>query len=149
MTVDACSAYRRTDGHSAGPVRLVIMLYEQLIKDLQRAVTAMEKNDIACRTNELDHALTVVGQLQGTLDMQQGGEAAKNLDTYYYSLRAYLLKAPARVLPGELRKQIQILLELREAWVQVERTAQGINDQPSSSTPIAPAPNEKTLSWSI
>jgi len=43
MTPDASSAYRRTDGHSAGPIRLVIMLYEQLIKDLQSAVAAMKK----------------------------------------------------------------------------------------------------------
>ncbi len=149
MTLDASSAYRRTDGHSAGPIRLVILLYEQLIQDLQRAVAAMEKKDVARRTNELDHALRVVGQLQGTLDMQQGGEVARNLDNYYYSLRVSLLQAQIRVLPAELRRQIEILLELREAWVQVERSAQGAAGLPASSTPVLQPSPEKTLRWSI
>ena len=149
MTVDASSAYRRTDGHSAGPLRLVIMLYEQLIKDLQRAVAAMEKKDIARRTNEIDHALRVVGQLQGTLDMQQGGEVARNLDTLYYTLRACLLQAQMRVLPGELSKQIQILLELREAWVQAERSTQSTPEQSTSGTPMVHPSTEKPQRWSI
>jgi flagellar protein FliS len=149
MTLDASYAYRHTDGHSASPVRLVIMLYEQLIKDLQRAVASIEKKDIVCRTNELDHALRVVGQLQGTLDMQQGGETAKNLDKYYYALRTSLLQAQMKVSPDELRKQIKILLELREAWVQVERSTQPANKPHASGTPIMTSSVEKTLRWSI
>ena len=149
MTLDASSAYRHTDGHGANPIRLVILLYEQLIKDLQRALAAMEKNDIPLRTNELDHALRVVGQLQGTLDIQQGGEVAKNLDRYYYGLRASLLNAQISILPAELHKQIKILLELREAWVQVERAMPPAGELTSPTAPIMPSSMEKTLRWSI
>ncbi|SRR6266496_3595867 len=149
MTQDASSVYRCTEGHSASPVRLVTMLYEQLVKDLQRAVAAIEKNDVARRTNELDHALTVVGQLQGTLDMQKGGQVAKNLDDYYYSLRVALLQAQIRAVPEILRKQIKILLDLREAWVQVERSSQGTVEPPTSNSPMPQPSAEKTMRWSI
>ncbi len=149
MTLDASSIYRHTDGHGASPLRLVILLYEQLIKDLQRALAAMEKNDVAARTNEIDHGLRVVGQLQGTLDMQQGGEVAKNLDRYYYGLRTTLLNAQIKILPGELRKHIKVLLEFREAWVQVEQSAQVSNEAASPSAPMVPSSLEKTLRWSI
>jgi flagellar secretion chaperone FliS len=149
MTMDASSAYRHSDGHSAGPVRLVIMLYEQLVKDLQRALAAMERKDIACRTNELDHALRVVGQLQGTLDMEQGGEVAENLHNYYGNLRGLLLHAQIRVAPDILQKQIQILLELREAWVQVEKSHQAQPEQPLAAARVVQPSMEKTLRWSI
>ena len=149
MTMEASSAYRRTDGHGASPIRLVILLYEQLIKDLQRALAAMEKKDVALCTYELDHALRVVGQLQGTLDMQQGGEAAKNLDRYYHGLRASLLNAQIRVLPGELHKQIKILLELREAWGQAEHSILPAGGLLSPATPMEPSSLGKTLRWSI
>jgi flagellar protein FliS len=149
MTVDASSAYRRSDGHSASPVRLVIMLYEQLVKDLQRAIAAIEKKDVTRRTNELDHALRVVGQLQGTLDLEEGGEVAKNLDRYYHNLRASLFDAQVRVSPEILSKQIQILLELREAWVQVERAQPGATEQVQSAGPVVESSAERTLRWSI
>jgi len=148
MTLDASSAYRRTDGHSAGPIRLIIMLYEQLIKDVQRAIAAMEKKDIGGRTSELDHALRVLGQLQGSLDIEKGGTVANNLDNYYHTLRASLLQAQIHASPVELRKQIQLLLELREAWVQVERSAQSTSEQIASATPMVQTSLEKPLRWS-
>ena len=58
---------------------MVVLLYDQLIKDLRRAAAKM--NDIEARTRELDHALKVLGQLQGTLDLTQG-EVASNLDRF-------------------------------------------------------------------
>jgi flagellar secretion chaperone FliS len=149
MTVDASSAYRHSDGRSAGPVRLVIMLYEQLVKDLQRTIAAMEKKDVVRRTNELDHALRVVGQLQGTLDMDQGGEVASHLRNYYNSLRASLLQAQIRISPDILQKQIQILLGLREAWVEVERSHQAATEPPAAAAPIVQSSMEKSLRWSI
>ena len=103
----------------------------------------------ALRTSEIDHALRVVGQLQGRLDMQQGGEVAMNLDRYYYGLRASLLNAQISVLPGELRTHIKILLELREAWVQVERSTAAAGELTSPTAPIMPGSVEKTLRWSI
>lgn len=149
MTLDASSAYRRTDGHSAGPIRLIIMLYEQLIKDLQRAIVAIEKRDIGCRTSELDHALKVVGQLQGSLDMEKGGEVANNLDNYYHTLRASLLQAQISASPVELHKQIRLLLELRETWVHVERSAQGTDEPIASRASMVQTSLEKPLGWSI
>ena len=77
--MDARSSYRETVARGASPVRLVICLYEQAIEDLRRAVIAQEKGDIEARTRGINHALIVVAQLQGSLDMERGGEVAGNL----------------------------------------------------------------------
>jgi len=121
MKNDATFAYRRSAGHSATPVKRIVILYEQLIKDLSRAVAAMEKNDIQGRSHEVDHALVVLARLQGTLNEAEGGEVSRNLDHFYHLLRSSLLTAQIRHIPEMLNKQIRNLVLLREAWVEVDR----------------------------
>jgi len=77
--MDARSSYRESNVRGASPVRLVIALYEQAIEDLRRAVIALEKGAIEVRTREINHALLVIAQLQSSLNMERGGEVARNL----------------------------------------------------------------------
>ncbi len=121
MTRDPRSAYRQAAGQSASPIRLVVLLYEQLILDLQRALAALEQRNVEQRTKEVDHALQVVGELQGRLDMQRGGEVARNLDRFYNLLRTSLLRAQVQASPKVLQQQLDHLLALREAWAKVEK----------------------------
>lgn len=119
--MDPASAYRRTAGHSASPVHLVVMLYEQIVKDLGRAITALDNHDIPGRTREIDHALRVVGQLQGTLDMERGGDVARDLEGFYFMLRTRILDAQICASAEILRQQIAHLLLLRGAWTEVDQ----------------------------
>src|SRR5262249_61359985 len=119
--MDASSAYIRSSGEGATPIRRVVLLYDQLIKDLRRAAAKM--HDVEARTGELDHALKVLGQLQGTLDLSQG-EVAANLDRFYAVLRANLLHVQVAKSASLLKDQISHLLLLREAWAEVEHSLQ-------------------------
>jgi len=148
MKTDVAFAYRRSAGHNASPVRLVIILYEQLIKDLRRALSAMERNDIETRTREVDHALLVLARLQGTLDKERGGKVSDNLNQFYDLLRHTLLTAPMKGTPQILSKQISNLLQLREAWVEVERTSLRPSDEEDApSVPNAGAGVERSEPW--
>jgi len=120
MRADVTSAYRLSAGHDASPVKLVIILYEQLIKDLRRASEAMARNDVEGRSREIDHALIVLARLQGTLDEVKGADVSRNLNRFYTLLRASLMAASVRHSPEMLNKQIKNLVQLREAWVEVE-----------------------------
>ena len=149
MSPDPSSAYRLTAGHSATPVRLVIMLYEQIIKDLQRALTAIGKHDVESRTREIGHALLVLGQLQGTIDHERGGEVARNLDRFYFLLRANLIESQFKVAPHLLQKQIRSLLELREAWLEAEpASAPAAPPERAVQTAVSDS-FEKTSGWSV
>jgi len=97
------------------------VLYEQLVKDLRRAGAAMEKNEIEIRTREIDHALLVVGRLQGTLDVRGGGEVARNLGRFYSVLRGSLLEAQVQASREVLGDLVTQLLALRDAWEEVDR----------------------------
>jgi flagellar protein FliS len=128
-------------------VRLVVCLYEQAISDLRRAAMAMEKGDIEVRTRDINHALLVIGQLQGTLDMEAGGEVARNLQRFYNVLRAGLIEAQGKQSKEMIEQQIAILAAVHEAWQQVERDP--VPAQPAHETAKAtPLATEERTSFS-
>ena len=54
-------AYREADVRGASAVRLVVLLYEQIVRDLTQAAQAIEQNDIELRTRCINHAILVSG----------------------------------------------------------------------------------------
>lgn len=120
MSVDPRFAYRENAARGASPVGRVVLLYEQAIKDLGAAIAAVASKDIEARTRSLNHALLVIGQLQACLDLDRGGEVARNLDRFYGLLQKRLLEAQVRSSAEVLREQMDLLLSVRAAWVEVE-----------------------------
>ncbi len=137
----------------ANPVRLVICLYEQAIDDLRRALLALEKNDIETRTREINHALMVIAQLQGSLDKQRGADVASNLDVFYNQVRAGLVEAQFKQSASLLEQQISHLSLVHEAWLEVERVTQTSSaqsqpqSQPQSPTPPVSAGETPFADW--
>ncbi len=136
----------------ASPVRLVICLYEQAIEDLRQAVVALEKGEIEARTRKINHAITVLGQLQGSLDMVRGGEVARNLERFYDILRAGIVEAQLKQSPRILEQQISQLVLVYEAWLEVERAASAAplpppQESPKAAPPIA-SPGSPAADWS-
>ena len=149
MDTNPAKNYRTAAARGAGPVGLVVLLYEQLMEDLRRAAVKMENQDVEGRTRELDHALVVVGQLLGTLNKHAGGEVARDLEIFYKLMCLSLLQAQMEVSPEILRRQMQNVAMLREAWLEVER----VETTASVPSPAAPAPTvsedgEKSVDWS-
>lgn len=120
MNRDARSVYRQGVGQNANPLRLIVLLYEQLIEDLRRAVQAIEAGDIEGRTNHLSHAMEVLGELNASLNLEGGQQVAENLAHYYGLLRSGLFHVQVHPDRRILEKHIANLLSLREAWIEVE-----------------------------
>ena len=118
---DARTLYRESAARGASPVRLVVMLYEQIVEDLRRAVRAIDEKRIEARTNAINHAIVIIGHLQNKLDHTLGGEVARNLDRFYNVSRQQLLEAQLRVSKQILIEQISLFLDLRDAWTQVDQ----------------------------
>src|SRR5271166_5815763 len=86
-------AYQEAAVRSASPVELVIILYDILALDLHAAIEAMEASDIELRSARLKHGFLVLQQLEGSLNMEGGGEAATNMSRFYSMLRGQMMKA--------------------------------------------------------
>jgi len=134
-------AYREADVRGATAVRLVVLLYEQLIQDLSKAAQAIEQNDIELRTNRINHAILVIGYLQSPLDFAKGGKVAKNLDNFYNALRKNLVQVQFFPSPASIPPLLKDVLAVREAWIEVEQK------EKSFVTPAATVvPSDPTIS---
>lgn len=122
----------------ASPVGLVVLLYGQAIEDLRRAAAAQANGDIQSRTQGINHAILVIGYLQATLDLERGGAVAANLERFYNQLRAGLIDAQCQQSGAALEQQISHLMQLHEAWSEVERATAASGMQPSGPGPGQP-----------
>ena len=148
--MDARSSYREAAVRGASPVRLVICLYEQAIEDLRQAVLALEKGEIELRTRKINHAITVIGQLQGSLDMERGGDVARNLERFYNLIRTGLLDAQLKQSARILEEQISQLVLVYEAWLEVERSTSVATQQSQDISQPASAiasPETPSADW--
>jgi len=134
---DARTEYREAAVRGATPLRLVVILYEQVLEDLRRALAALESHDIEARTRAIDHALVVIGHLQATLNAEQGGEVARNLERFYRGIRKALLEAQCSQSSEILQEQIAAVTLVHDAWLQIEP---GNNRQGMMAPALATAP---------
>ena len=134
--VDARRIYQDSAARGATPIELVVLLYDSAIEDVRRALTAMKKSDIETRAREIGHALMVLQQLQGTLDFQRGGSAAKQFEQFYNLVRAKLLEAQMRGSSDLMQQQIRYMSEVRDCWMQAKRI---LEPRPGAVTPAASA----------
>ncbi len=115
---------------NANPVRLVIMLYDKAISSLETALELMdspsEDFDLKERKYQaIGKALEIINVLDATLNMEKGGEIAKNLREIYTTLMDELTSQMFKEDPAKLERIINILKGLRESWEEVERIHYG------------------------
>jgi len=145
--MDARLSYRQAATRGARPLQLVILLYQQGIDDLRRALAAMHGNDIETRTREINHALLVIGQLQGTLDREEGGKVAATLDRFYDQVRAGLVEAQFQQSASVLEEQIAHLMLVHEAWCEADRSTAASAHQSVTSQPPAEDEPRSFAEW--
>jgi flagellar secretion chaperone FliS len=144
--MNAQLSYREAAVQGASPVRLVILLYEQAVEDLRRALATLQQHDIEGRTRHINHALLVLGHLQATLDKQQGGSVALDLERFYAQLRVGLMEAQGRQSAALLEDQISHLMQVLGAWCEVERR-HAVAASTGGATEAQPERNPGSSEW--
>ena len=111
--------YRRTEVQSSSPVELVVMLYDGALRFVMEARDAIERQDVRGRTDAVSRALAIVAELQQTLNMQEGGDVARELDRLYTYISTRLLDVTARADTAAADEVTRLLRTLREGWSQI------------------------------
>jgi len=119
---DTLLAYQRINAHSASALGQVVALYDGILRDFRRAIAAIEANDVENRVGSLNHALTIIAELQGVLDFEKGGKPAKTLQSFYNVARPMVLEASMTVSREKLRELIDMFTSVRNAWATAEKT---------------------------
>jgi len=144
--MNANHSYREAAARGASPVRLVILLYEQGIADLGKALAAQQRGNIEERTREINHAILVIGHLEASLDSEQGGRVAVDLRRFYQQVRVGLIQAQCRQSAEAIQQQISLLMTVHEAWCEVERANSPQPASPSLSSGSPPS-HRAAMKW--
>jgi flagellar protein FliS len=110
------SSYREMEIHAASPERLLVIVFEQLVVNLERARIAMERNDVELRVTALRRARGLVAELLSTLDFEKGGALAIELADLYQFLLTELVDIGRRGDVRTMRKLVNIATHLRDGF---------------------------------
>lgn len=111
----ARAAYAREAVSTASPARLLIMLYDRLVRDLVTAENALSQRDLAKASSELLHAQEIVLELRTSLDLTAWDGAAGLADLYTF-LHQELVAANVTKDAARIATCREIVEPLRDAW---------------------------------
>ena len=114
------NAYKKASVNTIDQNKLIIMLYDGAIKNANFAVQFMESGEIEKVHESLIKTKNIVTELLATLNMEQGGEIAKNLKSLYSYMFSQLIEANMEKKSEPVLTVIDLLKELRGAWVQIK-----------------------------
>ena len=102
---------------TASPQQLLVMLYDRLAVDLERAEAALADGDRVAAAEQLTHAQDIVFELHSSLrvDLWEGGPRLASL---YSWLIAELVQANVKADRNRVAACRQIVEPLRDAWRQ-------------------------------
>jgi flagellar protein FliS len=109
-------AYATTQISTASSVRVVVLLYDGAISSLKLAQEGIVTLNFHDKARFLDRALRVVGELSASLNMEEGGVIAKDLQRVYEYIQFEVTQANLRNEPGRLEGPIRCMSAIRESW---------------------------------
>lgn len=120
--------YQKSAVIGASPLQLVVMLYDGALRFMEAGKHAMIERDIEKQNVNLQKAQRILQELTSCLDMQQGGDVAKNLLALYTFLLNHLVEANMEDDVTKVDTCIQIFSDLRESWSALEIKTRGPGD---------------------
>ncbi len=113
-------AYERTGVQTADQRKLIIMLYDGVIRFLRKAVSKMEASDIEGAHNYLVRSREIIGELLSTLKPEKGADVGQNLRRLYVYVFNRIVEANLHKDPRIVEEVIGIMSTLREGWVNMK-----------------------------
>lgn len=139
MNTDPLRAYRQTRVKTASQGQLIVMLYDEGLKQLKIA-----ENELGSRQPKLDlvhNAIVkvqdIVTELMVSLDFEKGGDIAQNLFHLYMYFNQRLVDANLSKDVSNLSEVYNLMADLREAWAEIEATVPRQDHQVTSGVNLA------------
>ena len=114
----AAAAYQSGQVTSAGPVRIVVLLYEGALRFSRQALEKFD--DPSSRGQALGRAHRIVSELLAALDHEAGPDIAANLDNLYGYMLDALTRANVNRDRNALQSTIKVLETVLPAWREID-----------------------------
>lgn len=103
----------------ATPHRVIQILLENALDRLRKAKVFMSEKNIHDKGLYISMGITIIDGLRMSLDKDQGGDIADNLDGLYEYMNKTLLEANLNNDPSKLDEVIGLLVTIKEGWDQI------------------------------
>lgn len=119
-TANSWKSYRQIATQTAPPGQLILMLFDGALLSLERSLAGFacqdprEKNQTI--HNNLRRATDIIRHLNGSLNLDAGGELAATLRRLYYYFEQRILESNLRKERTGVDEVIMRLKVLRDAW---------------------------------
>lgn len=115
----ALNAYTQAKTTAASPLDLVIMLYDGAIEFLNKASTAINMKETQAKIKYIDKTMSIIEELLYSLNIDDGGEIAVNLQNLYLYMQKELTIANLHNDAEKVRHIESLFKEIGTAWRQV------------------------------
>jgi len=139
---NALSAYKETRIRTASQGQLIVMLYDEAVKQLEKGLELIHLNKSGkqdpSRIEIIGKAIIktrdIITELMVSLDFEQGGEIAQNLYSLYTWFNKELLESHITLDVNRIEAVKDQINNLRSAWAEIAsssvaegRVVEGIN----------------------
>ncbi|MDC7234331.1 MAG: flagellar export chaperone FliS [Spirochaetales bacterium] len=134
MNKNPLNAYRQTKVKTASQGRLIVMLYDEALKQLDLGIEEMNRpsRKLDKVHNYIVKTQDIITELMASLDFEKGGDIAKNLYNLYMFFNQQLLQANMDKSAQSLSEIRNMMDELRTAWASIE----GQNQNAGGAAPM-------------
>jgi len=124
---NAISAYRETRIKTASQGQLIIMLYDEAAKSLDRAIDLLDRNSRGKKDpGKIEHinksilkVQEIITELTVSLNFEEGGEIAQNLFSLYSWFNQELLEGNIKQDISRIKAVRDMIDDLRGAWHEI------------------------------
>jgi len=128
---NALSTYRETRIKTASQGQLIIMLYNEAVRQLDKALNVLELKDagkkdpgrIEIISKAVVKTQEIISELMVSLDFEQGGDIAKNLFSLYSWFNRELMEANIDQDARRIKTVHDHIDQLRGAWQEIVATS--------------------------
>ena len=137
----AYNAYQSTNIKTASQGRLIVLLYEAAVKNLKSASTLIDSDgkikasNIEKFSNLIQKTQAIISELQVSLDMEKGGDIAKNLMSLYLYFNRELTDASINHNKDKVTFVENMMSELLSAWRTASNSTANSSTQMPNSSP--------------
>ncbi len=117
---DATSAYREASLENAPPIKIVRMLYQGALRNIEKARRGLEQNDSSMFVEGLHKADAIVSELRFALDHGAAPELSSQLESLYLYVEGRFGRAleQRRIEPAD--EGGLVLRQLLSAWAALD-----------------------------
>jgi flagellar protein FliS len=121
MAYNPYDKYKKASIQTASQGKLILMMYDGAIRFINVAIEHMPIKKYDVVNTNIIKAQDIITELMLALNLEIGGEVAKNLYSLYEYMNRRLVESNLKKNPDISKEVLGMLNELREAWDVVVR----------------------------